>query len=377
MSSLTLQNLSLGVDEETWLEGVSLHLEPGALYTLLGRTGSGKTTLIRAIAGLETLDEGSVYYGDRCWDGLAPWKRPVAMVYQQFINYPHLSVLDNVAFPLRRAGVPRNDARDRAQGTLQKLGLGSMLNRRPGELSGGQQQRVAIARALTKEAPVLLMDEPLVNLDYKLREQMREELVELLADRQSTIVIYASTEPAEALQMSSRVLVMDEGRVVQEGAPRQVYGAPCSIAAARVVNDPPLNVLAMSLDRDAAEIESLGYFSPETIFGARPDGHPDDPGLKPGQYYVGIRAGDLALSDTGRPAEVTLTEVSGSETITHLNMAGTHLVMHERAVIKHRTGSHIHITPRLSTVFVFNRDGELVHVAHPGRRQTGEGHRHG
>lgn len=368
MSALTLQNINLSVRDETWLDDISLHLEPGALYTLLGRTGAGKTSLIRAIAGLEALDAGHIEHGGRRWDGLAPWRRPVAMVYQQFINYPHLSVLDNVAFPLRRAGVAAAPARERAWQTIERVGLAAMADRRPGALSGGQQQRVAIARALTKDAPVLLLDEPLVNLDYKLREQMREDLVELLEGRRSTIVIYASTEPSEALQMSARLLVMEEGRVVQEGPPRAVFDAPASVGAARVVNDPPVNILSMTLDSDAAEVESLGWFSLETLFGVERLGLLGDQGLSPGQYYLGLRASDLALAPEGRPAVVTLTEVSGSETVTHLDMAGCHLVLHERAVVNHPVGSQIHIRPRLSTVFVFDRNGRRVHVAHPGRR---------
>ncbi len=369
MSALTLQNLNLTVDDEIWLDDISLHLEPGGLYTLLGRTGAGKTSLIRTIAGLEDLDGGRIWHGDACWNGLAPWRRPVAMVYQQFINYPHLSVLDNVAFPLRRAGVGADEARDRARAMIDKVGLSAMVARRPGALSGGQQQRVAIARALAKDAPVLLLDEPLVNLDYKLREQLREDLVELLAGRQSTIVIYASTEPSEALQMSSRLLLMEEGKVVQEGRPRQVFDAPASIGAARVVNDPPINILSMTLDTDAAEVESLGYFPLESLFGAERLADIGEAGLSPGQYYIGLRASDLQLAPEGRPAEVTLTEVSGSETITHLDMAGCHLVLHERAVVNHRVGSQIHVRPRLSTVFVFDRNGALAHVAHPSRGQ--------
>lgn len=368
MAALTLENVNLSVDEEICLDNISLHLEPGQLYTLLGRTGAGKTSLIRAIAGLETLDSGSIHHGGHALADLAPWQRPVAMVYQQFINYPHLSVLDNVAFPLRRQGVAREEARERAMGMVRKVGLEPMAGRKPGELSGGQQQRVAIARALAKDAPVVLLDEPLVNLDYKLREQLREDLVELLADRQSTIVVYASTEPAEALQMSARLVLMEEGSVIQQGAPREVFGAPVSVGAARVVNDPPMNILSASVTNDAVEVESLGYLDLNAALNVDNLEAVGADGVPPGQYYMGLYASDFHLAEDGRPAEVTLTEVSGSETITHLDMAGSHLVLHERAVVNHRVGSQIHVRANLSKVFLFDRNGDLVHVATPEPR---------
>ena len=150
----------------------------GQLTTLLGRTGAGKTTLMRIIAGLLVPTSGAVMLDGQDWRRLPPWQRPVAMVTQQFINYPHLSALDNVAFPLIRAGQSRDGAQTAARDMLGRLGLGAMVDRRPGALSGGQQQRVAIARALVKKAPVLLLDEPFVNLDYKLREDLREELID-------------------------------------------------------------------------------------------------------------------------------------------------------------------------------------------------------
>jgi len=346
---LELSGLSLTVAGATHLAEVSAGFHKGQLTTLLGRTGAGKTSLMRAIAGLLTPDQGRVTLDGRDWSRLAPWQRPVAMVTQQFINYPHLSVLDNVAFPLVRRRVPREEAREAARAMLDRLGLGTMTDRRPGQLSGGQQQRVAIARALVKKAPVVLLDEPFVNLDYKLREGLREELVELLRAERETMVIYASTDPREALQMGDTVILMAEGRVLQAGPPRAVYETPATTGAAEVVNDPPINLVAMEVSGDMARIDRLGS-APVAALGRR---------LPPGRYILGLRAHELAPGGTIR-ADVALSEVSGSETVTHLRVQGLPLVMLERTVTEHGLGTSVGIALDIGGALVFDAAGALV-----------------
>jgi len=346
---LEVTSLKLSDAGETCLDDVTIRFEPGQLATVLGRTLAGKTSLMRAIAGLVRPDAGTITLDGTDWLPLAPWQRPVAMVTQQFINYPHLSVLDNVAFPLVRHGLARGEARERAREMLGRVGLADFADRRPGRLSGGQQQRVAIARALVKKAPVLLLDEPFVNLDYKLREGLREELIEILRRETGTIVIYASTDPREALQMGDRVVLMSEGGVVQAGPPREVYAAPASVAAAGVVSDPPINLLSLDVAPGRLTVAGLGEIAPAALGRS----------LAPGHYTLGLRAHDLRLGGPYK-TRVALTEVSGSETVTHLTLAGLNLVMLERIVTLHALGATIGVSLDLGKARVFDAAGNLV-----------------
>ena len=345
---LQISDLTLTDGKSPILADINASFQRGTLTTILGRTGAGKTSLMRSLAGLLQPDAGRNALDGKDWQKLAPWSRPVAMVTQQFINYPHLTALDNVAFPLIRQGMTRTQARAKAQAMLERVGLAGMTDRRPGALSGGQQQRVAIARALVKRAPVLLLDEPFVSLDYKLREGLREELVDLLQAEADTIVLYASTEPRESLQMGDQVILMAEGRIVQSGRAREVFSTPASRKAAEVVNDPPMNMLAMAFDVQA-DLGALG----------RADlGHLTD-GLAKGRYTLGLRAGDV-MPGGDLAATVTMTEVSGSETLTHLDIQGLHLVMHEKSVINHELGTMIGVRANLAAGLLFDQGGAMI-----------------
>lgn len=346
---LELVSVSRAAGGVAHLDDVCVRFRKGRLTTLLGRTGAGKTTLLRAIAGLVEPDSGRIALDGRDWSRLAPWQRPVAMVIQQFINYPHLSVLDNVAFPLVRRRLPQDQARDAARAMLDRVGLGAMVDRRPSQLSGGQQQRVAIARALVKKAPVLLLDEPFVNLDYKLREGLREELVELLRAERETIVIYASTDPREALQMGDEIILMAEGRTIQSGPPQSVYARPATTRAAEVVSDPPINLVGMEVAGHALRLDRLADLPVGTLGRELPDG----------RYILGLRAQSIR---PGGPiaARVALTEVSGSETVTHLQAGGQALVMLERTVTHHAIGTTIALSLAVEEALVFDVNGVLI-----------------
>lgn len=342
---LRVSNLTLSENGVVHLAGISLEFRPG-LTTLLGRTGAGKTTLLRAIAGLAQ-PSGQISFNGKDWSRLPPWQRPVAMVTQQFINYPHLNVLDNLAFPLIRRGEKKDAAHETARVMLGRVGLAQMATRRPSELSGGQQQRVAIARALVKGAPILLLDEPFVNLDYNLREGMREELAALLQSS-GTTVIYASTDPREALRMGDDVVLMAEGRALQSGPPREVFAAPKTLAAAQVVNDPPVNLLGADVTDTSLEIDHLGP-SLRTVL----------PALPPGRYTLALRAEDIRQGGS-LAARVALTEVSGSETVTHLEAGGQPLVMLEREVSSHALGSALMLSTDLTRALIYGADGALI-----------------
>ena len=355
---LELEELERSENGTCILGGVTARFAPGKLYAVLGRTGAGKTSLMKAIAGMQALDGGTVRHNGEDWAKRPPWKRAVAMVYQQFINYPHLSALDNVAFPLVRRGLRRREARERARRELERVGLGSMVDRRPSQLSGGQQQRVAIARALVKDAPILLLDEPFVNLDYKLREQFREELVGLLGAETGTVALYATTEPREALQLGDEVLLFHEGRLLEQGEPRALFAAPSTVEAARVLSDPPMNLLPIEVRAGAGNLGSLGAVGEGTRIAELPDG----------RYHLGLRAGDLSVGGE-LSGEVVLTEVSGSETITHLDTGDHELVLQEKSVVRHEVGTRVHFQPHWEAALVFGEDGRLLH----GRREGGHG----
>src|SRR5690606_14361752 len=231
---LALERITKRVGNEVWLSEMSLAPHPGQITVLLGATQAGKTTLMRIMAGLDAPSSGRVTVDDHDVTGWSVRRRNVAMVYQQFINSPSMSVRENIASPLKLKRQPTIHIKVNA--LAARLGLEPFLDRLPGELSGGQQQRVALARALAKGAPLMLLDEPLMNLDYKLREVLREDLTELFSGSDATVV-YATTEPGEALLMGGYVAVLHEGRLLQYGPAVQVYDAPASLAVAQVFND--------------------------------------------------------------------------------------------------------------------------------------------
>ncbi len=240
--SLVLDNIGLRVGAATIIDHTSLTLNRGVMNVLLGPTLAGKTTLMRLMAGLDQPTTGRVLLDGNDVTGFPVRKRSVAMVYQQFVNYPSLTVFENIASPLRVARLPKAEIDSRVQHAAALLRLEPLLQRMPGQLSGGQQQRTAIARALVKRAELVLLDEPLANLDYKLREELREQLPPLFAAT-NAILVYATTEPTEALLLGGQTATVWEGRVTQHGPTSHVYRNPANIAAARVFSDPPLNEL--------------------------------------------------------------------------------------------------------------------------------------
>ena len=243
--SLVLDRIGLRVGRDIVIDDVSLRFERGTMNVLLGPTLSGKTTLMRLMAGLDKPTAGQIHVNGTGVAGIAVRKRSVAMVYQQFVNYPSLSVCENIASPLRVAGLAKTEIESRVREASRVLRLDAFLTRLPAQLSGGQQQRVAIARALVKQADLVLLDEPLANLDYKLREELREELPRLFA-ASGAILVYATTEPSEALLLGGTTATLWQGRVTQVGATPLVYRRPGNIDAARVFSDPPLNELELT-----------------------------------------------------------------------------------------------------------------------------------
>jgi glycerol transport system ATP-binding protein len=290
-------------------------------------------------------------------------KRNVAMVYQQFINYPSLTVYNNIASPLKVSGVPKAEIDRRVRETAKMLHIDDLLDRLPAELSGGQQQRIAIARALVKDAQLLLLDEPLVNLDYKLREELRIELQEIF-ERREAIVVYTSTEPTEALMLGGNVVVIDEGQILQTGPTPDVYHSPATTKVAEVFSDPPINFINGSVQDGTARLG--GQIEIPLIEHLQ--------SLSAGQYRFGVRSNHLFLSranaeDTASRTKVELTEIrtkvelaeiNGSETFIHSHYEGSRLVVQEDGVHPHRMGAEISIYVHPRSFFVFDQAGVLV-----------------
>jgi len=359
--TLTLDGVAKRVGADQHLHPLSLELRPGSFNVLLGRTLAGKTTLMRLMAGLDAPTAGRVFENGKDVTGASVRHRDIAMVYQQFINYPAMTVYDNIASPLRRQGKPADEIDRKVRGTAAMLRIDPYLQRLPAELSGGQQQRCAIARALVKGAGLLLLDEPLVNLDYKLREELRAELRDIFADGRTTVV-YATTEPQEALILGGSVTVLHEGRLLQTGPTSEVFHAPVSEACAAVFSDPPMNVVEAILTNDRVALAD-GTNLPLS-------GH--DRNLPAGPCRVGIRANHLTVlrrSDRLVPirGRVELSEISGSETYVHLRHGETTLIAREEGVHAHPIGSEIQVYADPDRILVFSTDGRLVAAPH-GRR---------
>jgi glycerol transport system ATP-binding protein len=352
--SFSISKVDKRVGREMYLADIDLHLESGSQNVILGRTLAGKTTLLRIMAGLDRPSRGTILENGADVTGVSVRKRNVAMVYQQFVNYPSLTVFHNIASPLRLAGLSKADIAARVRETAAVLHIDHLFDRLPQELSGGQQQRTAIARALVKDASLLLLDEPLVNLDYKLREELRAELREIFGRRDS-IVVYTTTEPSEALMLGGNLVVMHEGRVLQTGPAEEVYRRPATVKVAEILSDPPINVLRARVDASMAHLGE-GLSVPL-------DGHLT--GLAPGDYLFGVRSHHLFLNrqhprDIELRGRVELAEINGSETFIHMTYDGHPLVVQEEGVHQHRIGAAIPFFVRPRKFYIFGRDGDMV-----------------
>jgi glycerol transport system ATP-binding protein len=347
--ALILDGVSVRQRGQTWLDRVDLEF-PSGLSTLIGPLGAGKTTLMRVAAGLQSPTTGRVLVNGQDVSSVSVRKRSVAFVYQQFINYPSLTVYDNIASPLR--SMPRKEADARVREVASLMGLEDLLRRRPAELSGGQQQRTAIARALARPVDVLLLDEPLANLDYKLREQLRADLKTMFSGSQG-VVIYSTADPAEALTFAAPTVVLGHGQVLHMGSVTEMYARPPTLEVARTLSDPPLNLLP-GVVREG-RIECLGASFP--VPGAHDSERPVRLAVHPHQVSI-TRSSPEQLEF---PAEIRLAEVTGSATFLHLLLAdGLHLVAHLEGTRLFEPGEPATAFVDPAHIFVFSDNGELV-----------------
>lgn len=361
--TLVLDQISRVVGGETHLQDISLALEPASLNVLFGPTLAGKTSLMRLMAGLDRPSGGRVVWQGRDVTGQSVRTRDVAMVYQQFVNYPSFTVYDNIASPLKLAGLPKAEIDRKVREAAAIMHIDGLLGRLPAELSGGQQQRTAIARALVKEAGLLLLDEPLVNLDYKLREELRTEMREIFR-RHRSIVVYATTEPLEALMLGGTIAVLHEGRLIQTGPTVEVYHNPSSLRVGQVFSDPPLNQVDGVVDGTGVLLAD-GIRVPAA-------GHLAD--LPHGRYRFGVRANHLSVfreheDDIPVPGTVELAEISGSETFIHVRGRGFAWVVQQEGVHSLTLGEPVTAWINARRLFAFGADGRLV--AAPPRPRLG------
>ena len=349
--NLIADNLSYKPDEQFHLNEVSFNFKKGNLYTILGRTLSGKTTLLKTIAGLLTPDSGSIQFEDRDFLKVPVWERNVAMVYQQFINYPHLNVFENVAFPLKQRKVDNQEIKDVVLKSLKSVGLEGYENRKIQELSGGQQQRVSLARSLVKNAKILLLDEPLVNLDYKLREQLREEFKSIFSQglSEESIVIFSTTDPREAMELNGEVIAIDEGKVLQVGPAKEIFENPKTLKVAEISNDPPMNILKANIESNNIKFEGIEVQTPSHLSN-----------LKDNNFNLGIRASDIELSEDGFKFEVELAEISGSETLLHLKRGSAKIITSIEEVMNFNIHDKVKIKFNTNKVYAFNTNGILA-----------------
>ena len=353
---LELKNVVKRVGAETHVYETSIKLAETGFNILLGATLAGKTTLMQLMAGLDRLTAGEVWLDGRDVTAVPVRKRNVSMVYQQFINYPNLTVYENIASPLRVARLPRAAIDERVHRMAELLHLKPLLQRHPGELSGGQQQRTALARALVKDADLVLLDEPLANLDFKLREELRDELPKLFADRHCTVV-FATTDPMDALLLGGHTAALHEGRITQFGPTAEVYRRPADLRTAMVLSNPPINTAPVVKDGDRIVLSSNGVgWSARTGMQDLPNG----------RYTLGVRphcispvrnAGGAAVEIGGR---VLITELSGAESVIHFAHGEHSWTSQSHGVHAMQVGETATFYMDAGQCMYFDADGRLV-----------------
>ncbi|MCM2561642.1 sn-glycerol-3-phosphate ABC transporter ATP-binding protein UgpC [Lutimaribacter sp. EGI FJ00015] len=319
------------------VENASFEIADGEFIVLVGPSGCGKSTMLRMIAGLEEITDGDVQIGDRSVNGVEPGDRNIAMVFQNYALYPHMTVRGNMAYGLRNQGMPKPEVEARIAEAARFLQLEPYLDRKPSALSGGQRQRVAMGRAIVREPSVFLFDEPLSNLDAKLRTQLRAELKDL-HKRLGATFIYVTHDQIEAMSLADRIVIMSAGRIEQIGTPMELYANPASTFVAEFIGAPPMNVLPVTGEAARA-------------FLAQEARVPDDLG------HVGIRPELMSIGDNGIPATITLVEPLGAETLVHLKMGADKLIMRSGHGLALDAGAEIKVAVEAGALRFFDRDG--------------------
>ena len=345
MANVSIRDVRKRFGSTEVLHGVSVEIEDGEFVILVGPSGCGKSTLLRMIAGLENITSGEIAIGGRVVNNVAPKERDIAMVFQNYALYPHMTVRDNMAFSLSLAKVPKATIDEQVSRAAQILGLTQYLNRYPRQLSGGQRQRVAMGRAIVRDPQVFLFDEPLSNLDAKLRVAMRAEIKEL-HQRLTTTTVYVTHDQIEAMTMADRIVVMNAGNVEQVGVPLELYDRPANLFVAGFIGSPAMNFLQGKIEGGAFRAAG-GITLPLPVRGNGSDG-------KPAVY--GVRPEHFQLDPSGLPAKVHVVEPTGSETQVMAEFAGASVICAFRERVAAKPGETIRIAPDPSLVHLFDVD---------------------
>jgi sn-glycerol 3-phosphate transport system ATP-binding protein len=339
MSSIALNGVAKSWGDSTALHAVDLQIDSGSFCVLLGPSGCGKSTTLRIIAGLETATHGQVLIDGKNVTDLPPAQRGIAMVFQNYALFPHLSVADNITFGLSVRKVPAAESAERLRDAAALLGLSGLLDRKPGQLSGGQQQRVALGRALVAQAKVCLMDEPLSNLDAQLRQDMRRELREL-QQKLGLTVVYVTHDQTEAMSMADQVVLLNQGRVEQAGTPRELYARPATTFAARFIGTPPMNLVAL---------ESNGRIAGSDVAS----------GVQAAQ--LGIRPEAITLAADGIPAVVRSVEYLGADLVLRCAVGSEVLLVRAAGGHVATPGERVHLRWPADEAHGFGADGRRIH----------------
>jgi len=341
MPGLVLNQVSKRFGATVVLDRVSLELAEGELLVVLGPSGCGKSTLLRLISGLEECDSGEIYVNDRRIDQLRPRERNVALVFQNYSLYPHMSVAKNLAFPLEVARLPKAKIRERVQATAEMLGLAERLKDKPGQLSGGQRQRVALGRAIIREPAIFLLDEPLSNLDAELRLRMRQEIVKLQRELGRTM-IHVTHDQTEALTMADRIALLDKGTLIQVGTPEELYRKPANSFVASFIGQPKIN------------------FIPVTVVSGRTSPF-DIETRATGKLLLGIRPEAISLEPAGKyEGVVESVEYLGDQYITQLN-CGSHTLTISQITSEPRIGEQVRFSLKQGELLWFDAEsGQAV-----------------
>ncbi len=366
MADVILKDVTKKFGNVVAVNKANLHVNDGEFLVLLGPSGCGKTTTLRLIAGLEEPTSGEIYIGDKLVNDVPPKDRNIAMVFQNYALYPHMNVYQNISFGLRLRKMPKDEIDRRVKEAASMLGLENLLNRKPRELSGGQRQRVALARAIVRNPQVYLMDEPLSNLDAKLRVQTRGELIKL-HKRLGVTTIYVTHDQVEAMTLGDRVVVMNKGVIQQVGSPKEVYDNPVNKFVAGFVGTPPMNFIDVKITKEGADyyatsehfkikllkeqgekLEKLGYIGKDMIMGIRPKDFYDAPELT---EKASARMEPVKII-------VDFIEMMGSETFIHFKLGDSVSVARVSAARDYSIGDEVELYIDIKYVHFFDKDTE-------------------
>jgi ABC-type sugar transport system ATPase subunit len=368
---IRVENLQKSYGTEEVLTGLDLDIPDGTFFSVVAPTGAGKTTLLRIMAGIESADGGTVYYDSQDMSSVAVQDRSVGMVYQEFVNYPSLTVRENLASPLEVSdeNYSRDEINRRVEETATMLKIDHILNNLPEEVSGGEAQRTAISRALIKEPDYLFMDEPLANLDYKLREQLRSDFERLFSE-QDTTVIYATPQAGDALAMSTHIGYLHEGKLIQDAPRDEIYFRPRSLPVAEYLGEPPMNLVAGTLVEESTEryfeLPDGTHITAGSATGAFPaldSGHKYQIGFRPQDmvYLNGQDAAQAHGEDTVLEMDLAFVETVGSTSTLHLDYAGRELYALNAGPVYMDAGATLSFSLDPEKIYVYDAEsGDLI-----------------